>query len=105
MSAYETASPGAVHRCRYEDMVTDTEHQVRRMLDYLGVPFEQACLEFDNNGRAVRTASSEQVRQPIFTDGIEQWKNYAQWLDPLIEALGPSLCSDVPRSEIGRAHV
>src|SRR3546814_18216356 len=46
MSAYDTASPGAVHRVRYEDMVTDTEHQVRRMLDYLGVPFETACLDF-----------------------------------------------------------
>jgi hypothetical protein len=91
MTAYDAAAPGAVHRVIYENMVTDTERQVRSLLAYVGVPFEQACLEFYKNDRAVRTASSEQVRQPIFTDGMEQWKNYAQWLDPLVEALGPVL--------------
>ncbi|WP_067734240.1 tetratricopeptide repeat-containing sulfotransferase family protein [Novosphingobium naphthalenivorans] len=89
MAAYDEAAPEAVHRVLYENMVTDTEHQVRRVLDYLDLPFEQACLEFYNNDRAVRTASSEQVRQPIFTDGMERWKHFAQWLGPLIEALGP----------------
>ena len=91
MAAYDAAAPGAVHRVIYENMVADTENEVRRLLDHLGLPFEQACLEFYNNDRAVRTASSEQVRQPIFTDGIEAWKNYEAWLGPLVEALGPVL--------------
>jgi len=89
MAAWDAAAPGAVHRVIYEDMVADTESEVRRLLDFLGLPFEQACLLFYNNDRAVRTASSEQVRRPIFTDGIEQWKNYHAWLGPLVEALGP----------------
>ena len=100
MTAYDAAAPGAVHRVVYEGMVTDTERQVRSLLDYVGVPFEQACLEFYKNDRAVRTASSEQVRQPIFTDGIEQWKNYARWLGPLVKALGPSLSSNTLESAI-----
>ncbi len=89
MTAFDAAVPGAVHRVIYEDMVANTEHEVRRLLDYLGLPFENACLEFYKNDRPVRTASSEQVRQPIFTDGIEQWKNYEAWLGPLADALGP----------------
>jgi hypothetical protein len=95
MAAFDAAAPGAVHRVFYEDMVGNTEAEVRRLLAYLGLPFEPACLEFYKNDRAVRTASSEQVRQPIFTDGIEQWKNYEQWLAPLIEALGP-ICDAYP---------
>lgn len=89
MAAYDEASPGAVRRVVYEHMVENTEAEVRRLLDDLGLPFEQGCLEFYNNDRAVRTASSEQVRQPIFTDGIDHWKNYEAWLGPLGEALGP----------------
>jgi hypothetical protein len=69
-------------------MVADTEAQVRLMLDYLGLPFEGSCLEFHRNTRAVRTASSEQVRQPIYTDAVEHWKAYAEWLGPLEAALG-----------------
>jgi predicted Zn-dependent protease len=91
MSAYDAAAPGAVHRVIYEDMVERTEQEVRRLLDYLHLPFEQSCMEFYNNDRAVRTASSEQVRQPIFTAGIEHWKHYEAWLAPLAEALGPVL--------------
>ena len=91
MAAYDAAAPGAVHRVIYEDMVADTETEIRRLLAYLNLPFEPGCLEFYKNDRAVRTASSEQVRQPIFTDGIEQWKNYEAWLGPLVEALGPVL--------------
>ena len=91
MAAYDAAAAGAVHRVIYENMVRETEREVRRLLDYLGLPFEQGCLEFYNNDRAVRTASSEQVRRPIFTDGIEQWKQYEAWLGPLAEALGPVL--------------
>lgn len=89
MAAYDAAAPGAVHRVIYEQMVADTPGEVDRLLGALGLPFEQACLEFYNNDRAVRTASSEQVRQPIFTDGVEHWKHYAASLGPLVEALGP----------------
>lgn len=91
MAAYDSASPDAVHRVIYEHMVENTEHEVRRLLAYLGLPFEPACLEFYNNERAVRTASSEQVRQPIFRDGVEHWKHYEASLGPLVEALGPVL--------------
>lgn len=89
MAAYDEASPGAVRRVIYEHMVENTEAEVRGLLGDLGLPFEQACLEFYNNDRAVRTASSEQVRRPIFTDAVEHWKNYEAWLGPLREALGP----------------
>lgn len=89
MAAYDETAPGAVHRVVYEHMVENTADEVGRLLSHLGLPFEQACLEFYNNERAVRTASSEQVRQPIFTDGIEHWKHYEPSLGPLVEALGP----------------
>lgn len=89
MAAYDEAAPGVVHRVIYEQMVADTEAEVRRLLEGVGLPFEAACLEFYNNDRAVRTASSEQVRRPIFTEGVEHWKNYRPWLAPLVEALGP----------------
>jgi predicted Zn-dependent protease len=88
MAAWDAAAPGAVHRVLYEAMVANTEEEVRRLLDHLGLPFEQGCLEFYKNDRAVRTASSEQVRQPIFTGGVEHWKNYEPWLGPLVETLG-----------------
>jgi predicted Zn-dependent protease len=91
MAGYDAAAPGVVHRVIYEKMVEDTEVEIRRLLDYLGLPFERSCLEFYNNDRAVRTASSEQVRRPIFTDGIDHWRHYEAWLGPLIEALGPVL--------------
>jgi len=83
-------------RVQYEDVVADTETQVRRILEYLGLPFEQACLEFHKTKRSVRTASSEQVRQPIFKSGLEQWRNFEPWLDPLKEALGPEIMARYP---------
>jgi hypothetical protein len=61
------------------------------LLDYCGLPFETACLDFHRNTRAVRTASSEQVRQPIYADAVEHWRNYEPWLAPLKAALGPAL--------------
>ncbi len=88
MAHYDAAAPGAVHRVIYERMVADTEAEVRQLLDYLGLPFEEGCLEFHRNTRAVRTASSEQVRQPIYTDAVEHWKAFAPWLGPLEAALG-----------------
>ncbi len=72
-------------------MVEDTEGEIKALLAYLGLPFEEACLRFYENDRAVRTASSEQVRRPIFREGMDQWKHYEPWLKPLEQALGPVL--------------
>ncbi len=91
MRHFDQVLPGRVHRVIYEDMVEDTEGEVRRLLDYCGLPFEEGCLRFYENNRAVRTVSSEQVRRPIFRDGIDQWRNFEPWLDPLKAALGPTL--------------
>ena len=91
MAHYDAVLPGRVHRVIYERMVDDTEGEVRRLLDYCGLPFEDACLRFYENDRAVRTASSEQVRQPIFRDAVDHWRHYEPWLDPLKAALGPVL--------------
>lgn len=91
MDHWDEVLPGKILRVQYEDVVADTETQVRRILDYLDLPFEEACLEFHKTKRSVRTASSEQVRQPIFKSGLEQWRNFEPWLDPLKEALGPVL--------------
>ena len=88
MAHFDAVLPGRVHRVIHEAVIDEPEVQVRTMLDYLGVPFEEACLNFHQNKRAVRTASSEQVRRPINRDGVEQWKPYEQWLDPLKDALG-----------------
>ena len=91
MAHFDASMPGRVCRVIHEDLVDDTEGQVRRLLDYLGLPFEPACLEFHRTERAVRTASSEQVRRPIYREGLEHWRHYEPWLGPLAEALGPAL--------------
>jgi tetratricopeptide (TPR) repeat protein len=91
MRKFDAAAPGAAHRVLYEDLVADTAAEVGRLLAYLGLQFEPACLQFHENTRAVRTASSEQVRQPIYASAIEHWRNYEPWLEPLKTALGPVL--------------
>ncbi|HUO91294.1 MAG TPA: sulfotransferase [Rhizomicrobium sp.] len=91
MAHFDTVLPGRVHRVIYERMVENPENEVRALLDYCGLPFEESCLKFYENDRAVRTASSEQVRQPIYRDAVEHWQNYDAWLGPLKEALGPVL--------------
>jgi hypothetical protein len=91
MAHFDAVLPGRVHRVFYENMVEDTEAEVRRLLDYCGLPFEAAVLRFHENQRAVRTASSEQVRRPIFRDGLEQWRHFDPWLAPLKGALGSVL--------------
>ncbi|MGA1463771.1 MAG: tetratricopeptide repeat-containing sulfotransferase family protein [Steroidobacteraceae bacterium] len=98
MAHFDEVLPGRVHRVFYERMVEDTEGEVRRLLDHCGLPFDEACLRFHENERAVRTASSEQVRQPIYREGLEQWRYYEAFLAPLREALGPVLEAypDVP---------
>jgi hypothetical protein len=91
MKHFDAAVPGAIHRVDYEQMVDDLDSEVRRLLDYCDLPFEPACLRFYENSRAVRTASSEQVRQPIFRDGLDHWRNFEPWLEPLKTALAPVL--------------
>ena len=91
MDHIDAAAPGAVHRVNYERMVDDTEAEVRALLAFCGLPFEPGCLAFHKTDRAVRTASSEQVRRPIFRDGTEAWLPFEPWLDPLKQALGTVL--------------
>jgi tetratricopeptide (TPR) repeat protein len=91
MAHFDAVLPGRVHRVIYETMVDDTENEVRRLLDYCGLPFDARCLRFYENERAVRTASSEQVRRPIYRDGVDHWQHYESWLEPLKRALGPVL--------------
>ena len=91
MAHMDRVLPGKVHRVYHERMIDDTEGEVRRLLDYCGLPFEAACLRFYETERAVRTASAYQVRQPIFREGLDQWRYFEPWLDPLKAALGPAL--------------
>jgi hypothetical protein len=91
MAHFDRAMPGRVHRVLYEDLVADPEKELRQLFDYLELPFEEACLDFHKTKRVVATVSSEQVRQPIHRDAIEQWRHYEPWLDPLKAALGPVL--------------
>lgn len=93
MAHIDRVLPGRVVRMFHEDMVDDNEREIRRLLDALGLPFEESCLRFWENDRAVRTASSEQVRRPIFKEGTEQWLMFEPYLGPLKAALGPVLSS------------
>ena len=83
--------PGRVLTVQYEEVVADLENQVRRLLDYCELPWEDACVTFYDTERPVRTASSEQVRQPIYTGSVGFSRNYAQYLDELKEVLEPVL--------------
>ena len=93
MAQFDAVLPGAIHRVFHEALVADPEAEVRRLLAALGLEFEDACLRFHENPRAVRTASSQQVRRPVNRDGIGQWRRYETRLDPLRTALGPVLGS------------
>jgi tetratricopeptide (TPR) repeat protein len=93
MAHVDAVLPGKVHRVIYEQMIEDTEAEVRKLLDHVGVEFEPACLEFYRTERAVRTASSEQVRRPIYREATEEWRAYEPHLGPLKAALGPVLDS------------
>jgi tetratricopeptide (TPR) repeat protein len=88
MRHWDAVLPGRVLRVQHEDLIEDLEGNVRRMLQFCGLPFEPACLEFHKTERSVRTASSEQVRRPIFREGMDQWRNFEPWLKPLEQALG-----------------
>lgn len=91
MAHLDAVQPGRVYRAIHEALLDDPEAEVRAMLGFLNLPFEAACLRFHTNVRAVRTASSEQVRRPINRDGVGQWQRFAPWLGPLTDALGPVL--------------
>jgi tetratricopeptide (TPR) repeat protein len=91
MRHWDEVLPGRILRVWHEDVVDDLEGNVRRMLDFCGLPFEPECVDFHKTERSVRTASSEQVRQPIFREGLDQWKHYECWLAPLKDALGKAL--------------
>jgi tetratricopeptide (TPR) repeat protein len=91
MRHWHAVLPGRVLRVQYEDVVADLEGNVRRLLDFCRLEFEPACVEFYRTERSVRTASSEQVRQPIYREALEQWRHYEPWLGPLREALGDAL--------------
>jgi tetratricopeptide (TPR) repeat protein len=91
MAHYDQVLPGKVHRVIYEQLVADPEREIRRIFEYLGLPFEEQTLRFHETERAVRTASSEQVRMPLYKSGVDHWKNFEPWLGPLKTALGDVL--------------
>jgi hypothetical protein len=91
MRHFDAVLPGRVHRVIHDDLVDDLEGQVRKLLDYIGVPFEEGCLNFHKTERAVHTPSSEQVREPINRSGFGRWRNYEPWLGDLRQALGDVL--------------
>ncbi len=95
MAHFDAVMPDRVHRVHYEALVADPECEVRRLLDHCGLPFYERCLRFYDTARTVMTVSSEQVRRPIYTEGVDQWRNYAPWLDPLLVTLG-SVVTDYP---------
>jgi hypothetical protein len=95
MDHWHSVMPGFVLDVHYEDVVSDLETQVRRLLDFCGLPFEEACLNFHETKRAVKTASSEQVRQPIYSSSLNRWRNYEAHLDALVHILEP-LLADLP---------
>lgn len=100
LAHFDSVLPGRIHRIIHERLVDDPETEIRSLLDYLDLPFEDACLRFHENIRPVRTASSEQVRRPLNRDGLGQWRAFEPWLEPLRTALGPVLdfYPDVPPS-------
>jgi hypothetical protein len=91
MRHWDTVLPGRVLRVWYEDVVNDLEGNLRRILEFCGLQFEPACVDFHKTERTVGTASSEQVRQPLFRVRLDQWRNYESWLGPLKDGLGDAL--------------
>jgi hypothetical protein len=88
MEHMDAVLPGRVHRVHYEQLIADPEREVKRLLEYCRLPFEADCLRFYQNPRVVQTVSSEQVRRPIYSDAVDQWRSYEHWLKPLKDALG-----------------
>ncbi|MFT4798673.1 MAG: hypothetical protein ACI9W1_002109, partial [Candidatus Azotimanducaceae bacterium] len=99
MDHWDRVLPGHILRIQHEDVVADLETQVRRILAYCDLPFEEACVEYHKTERNVRTPSSEQVRQPIFDTSLEQWRNFDTHLTPLKVALGNDIMTRYPNSQ------
>ncbi|AWL11114.1 uncharacterized protein HMF8227_00618 [Saliniradius amylolyticus] len=97
MDHWDEVLPGAVLRVQHEDVVNDLEGQVKRLLDFCGLPFESQCLDFYKTERAIQTPSAEQVRQPIYRSGLAQWKHFEPYLEPLKRALGDDLLNEYER--------
>lgn len=91
LAHFDAVLPGRIHRVHYENMVENTEAEISDVLRYCKLPFEDGCLRFFENTRPVRTASSEQVRRPIYKEGVDQWRHYEEWLGPMKDVLGPVL--------------
>lgn len=91
MAHFDAVLPGRIHRVIYEQLIDNPEAEARRLFDYLGLPFEEQCLRYYENDRPIRTVSSEQVRMPIFKEGLDHWRQFEPWLDPLKKALGQVL--------------
>jgi hypothetical protein len=91
MAHFDAVLPGRVHRIFYEDLVASPEREIRKLLDYCGLPFDESCLRFYVTDRGVLTPSAAQVRQPIYSTAVEQWRNYERWLGPMQAALGDVL--------------
>ena len=89
MDHWDEVLPGKVHKVVYEDMVQNQEQETRKLLNYCNLPFEEQCLKFYETKRAVKTASSEQVRQPIYERSLQLWKHYEEYLDQLKLGLSP----------------
>jgi hypothetical protein len=89
MDHFDRVLPGKIYRLRYETLIENPEFEIRKLLDHLSLPYEDNCLRFHENPASIRTASSEQVRSPLFRDAVEQWRNYEPWLEPLRLALEP----------------
>ncbi|HWA89964.1 MAG TPA: sulfotransferase [Rhizomicrobium sp.] len=98
LAHFDRVLPGRIHRVIYEELVADPDAEVRKLLDYLGLSFDEACMRFYENRRSVLTPSSEQVRRPITAEAVDHWRNYEPWLGPLIKSLGSAMTSypDVP---------
>jgi tetratricopeptide (TPR) repeat protein len=101
MAHFDQALPGRIHRVCYEDLVADLEGEVRRLLDYCRLPFAAECLRFHETQRAVQSVSSEQVRRPLYTEAVDQWRNFEPWLGPLKQALGELATQDSLRQAAG----
>ncbi len=96
MDHWDAVLPGKVLHVQYEDLVRDPEANIRRLLEHCGLAFEAACLSFHETRRPVRTASAEQVRQPLYTSGVGYWRHFEKELEPLRQALGDSLARFAP---------
>lgn len=96
MAHFDAVLPGRIHRVNYENVVKDLPREVHGLIEYCGLPFEDQCLRFFENRRGIQTASAEQVRQPIFSEGVDQWRHFEPWLGPLKEALGDAVETYVP---------